>query len=271
MVQSWLKSGKLNPWFDNLSNRKNQILGINTKMPGPAIILIDPQLGENIGMVARAMLNCGLTDLRLVRPRDGWPNEKAGSAASGADLVLKKATLHSNTSDAIKNLNILFAATNRRRDMSKLVVNPQQAAREIIDDEASAAGVLFGCEANGLSNDDITLANTILSIPLNPDFSSLNLSQAVLLFGYEYFKIKHTRPPAKASNQTTQPATKKELRGLYEQFEEALDNSGFFYVREKRPKMVRNLRNLIQRARPTEQEVKTLRGVIKSLRNSPLL
>ena len=238
-------------------------------MPGPAIILIDPQLGENIGMVARAMLNCGLTDLRLVRPRDGWPNEKAGSAASGADLVLENATLHNNTSDAIKNLNILFAATNRRRDMSKPIVNPQQAVKEIVNNEASAAGVLFGCEASGLSNDDITLANGILNIPLNPDFSSLNLSQAVLLFAYEYFKYKHTRTPAKISNQSSRPANKQELRGLYEQFEEALDNSGFFYVREKRPKMVRNLRNLIQRANPTNQEIKTLRGVIKSLKSGP--
>jgi len=238
-------------------------------MSGPAIILIDPQLGENIGMVARAMFNCSLTDLRLVRPRDGWPNEKAISAASGADLVIKNAKLFGNTSDAIKNLNVLYAATNRRRDMTKQVVTPQQAAKEINSKGSKAAGVLFGCEASGLSNDDIALANSILIVPLNPEFSSLNLSQAVLLFAYEYFKSKNIRTPKKLSMQNTRPANKKELGGLFEQLEEALDNSGFFHVREKRPKMVRNLRNLIQRANPTEQEVRTLRGVIKSLRNGP--
>ena len=238
-------------------------------MTGPAIILIDPQLGENIGMVARAMLNCSLTDLRLVRPRDGWPNEKAISAAAGADSVVENARLFDSTNDAIKNIRLLYAATTRRRDVTKKVVTPEQAAAEIIGIKTKECGVLFGCEAKGLSNDDIALANTILAVPLNPNFSSLNLSQAVLLFAYEYFKIKQIKPPNNLSVQTSHPANKKELLGLYRQLEDALDKSGFFHVREKRTKMVRNLRNLIQRSTPTGQEVRTLRGVIKSLRSGP--
>ena len=238
-------------------------------MSGPAIILIDPQLGENIGMVARAMLNCGLTDLRIVRPRDGWPNDKAVSSASGADSVLRNACLYHDTNDAIKNLRLLYAATTRRRDMTKELVTPEQAVKEIVSRETHECGVLFGCEAKGLSNDDVALANKILFIQLNPDFSSLNLSQAVLLFAYEYFKIIHSTGSNNLSMQTTPAANKNELLGLYMQLEEALDNSGFFHIREKRPKMVRNLRNLIQRATPTDQEVRTLRGVIKSLESGP--
>ena len=238
-------------------------------MSGPAIILIDPQLGENIGMVARAMLNCGLTDLRLVRPRDGWPNEKAVNAASGADSVLRCATLYDYTDDAIENIRILYAATTRQRDMTKELVTPEQAAKELIGRKSNECGVLFGCEANGLSNNDVALANKILFIPLNPDFSSLNLSQAVLLFAYEYFKSNHSTCPENISIQTTTTANKNELLGLYKQLEDALEKTGFFHIREKRPKMVRNLRNLLQRATPTEQEVRTLRGVIKSLENGP--
>ena len=239
---------------------------IGNRLSGPAIILIDPQLGENIGMVARAMLNCGLTDLRLVRPRDGWPNENAVSAASGADYVLEKARLFENTSEAIANLNLIYAATTRERDMTKVVVTPQQAATEISDFGVTGCGILFGSESKGLSNDDVALANSIFSVPLNPDFSSLNLSQAVLLFAYEFYKLKDNTAPMGLSMKANRPANKKEMLGLYNQLEDALDESGFFHVREKRSHMVRNLRNLIQRANPTEKEVRTLRGVITSLR-----
>ena len=232
---------------------------------GPAIILIDPQLGENIGMVARAMLNCGLTDLRLVRPRDGWPSEKAAKASSGADLVLEKARIFNNTSEAIGNLSLVFAATKRERDMTKRAVTLEKAAKEIVDVGRIGCGVLFGGEANGLTNDDVSLANSVLTISLNPEFSSLNLSQAVLLIAYEIFKIKSGTASTQLAIQTNCQANKKEMLGLFNHLENALDDSGFFHVREKRPIMVRNLRNLIQRADPTEQEVRTLRGVISSL------
>ena len=240
--------------------------GKDANVSGPAIILIDPQLGENIGMVARAMLNCGLTDLRLVRPRDGWPSEKAAKASSGADLVIEKARLFNNTSEAIGNLSLVFAATKRERDMTKRAVTLEKAAKEIVDVGRIGCGVLFGGEANGLTNDDVSLANSVLTISLNPEFSSLNLSQAVLLMAYEIFKIKSGTASTQFAIQTNCQANKKEMLGLFNHLENALDDSGFFHVREKRPIMVRNLRNLIQRADPTEQEVRTLRGVISSLK-----
>ena len=240
--------------------------GKDAEISGPAIILIDPQLGENIGMVARAMLNCGLTDLRLVRPRDGWPSEKAAKASSGADLVIEKARLFNNTSEAIGNLSLVFAATKRERDMTKNAVTLEKAAKEITDVGEIGCGVLFGGEANGLTNDDVSLANSVLTISLNPEFSSLNLSQAVLLIAYEIFKIKGGTASTQLAIQTNCKANKEEMLGLFNHLENALDDSGFFHVREKRPIVVRNLRNLIQRADPTEQEVRTLRGVISSLK-----
>ena len=240
--------------------------GKDAEISGPAIILIDPQLGENIGMVARAMLNCGLTDLRLVRPRDGWPSKKAAKASSGADLVIEKARLFNNTSEAIGNLSLVFAATKRERDMTKNAVTLEKAAKEITDVGEIGCGVLFGGEANGLTNDDVSLANSVLTISLNPGFSSLNLSQAVLLIAYEIFKIKGGTASTQLAIQTNCKANKKEMLGLFNHLENALDDSGFFHVREKRPIVVRNLRNLIQRADPTEQEVRTLRGVISSLK-----
>ena len=240
--------------------------GKDAEISGPAIILIDPQLGENIGMVARAMLNCGLTDLRLVRPRDGWPSEKAAKASSGADLVLERARLFNNTSEAIGNLSLVFAATKRGRDMTKNAVTPEKAAKKIADFGGIGCGVLFGGEANGLTNDDVSLANSVLTVSLNLEFSSLNLSQSVLLIAYEIFKIKGGTASTQLAIQTNCQANKKEMLGLFNHLENALDDSGFFHVREKRPIMVRNLRNLIQRADPTEQEVRTLRGVISSLK-----
>jgi tRNA/rRNA methyltransferase len=234
-------------------------------MSGPAVILVDPQLGENIGMVARAMLNCGLTDLRLVRPRDGWPNEKAVSASSGADMVVYRAKLFDTTSEAIADLNRVYAATARDRDMTKAVMTPAGAASEIRAHGTAGTGVIFGGEAKGLKNDDVALADKILTVPLNPDFKSLNLAQSVLLVAYEWFKLGDDTPDSHTMTPGTRPANKEELLGLFEHLEGALDDSGFMHVREKRPIMVRNLRNMLQRAGLTEQEVRTLRGVIKSM------
>src|SRR6516225_8068238 len=156
---------------------------------GPAIILVDPQLGENIGTAARAMLNCGLDDMRLVRPRDGWPSEKAVAAASGADPVLEKARLYPSVPAAIYDLVHVYAATARDRGMVRREVTPRRAAAEMRDWLAAGepCGVLIGPERTGLLNDDVTLADTVLTVPLNPAFSSLNLAQAVLVVGYEWF------------------------------------------------------------------------------------
>jgi tRNA/rRNA methyltransferase len=174
--------------------------GTNHKKPavtgGPAIVLVKPQLGENIGTAARAMANCGLDDLRLVAPRDGWPNDKAVAAASGADSVLDKARLYPNVPAAIADLRRVYAATARDRYMVKRIVTPRLAAAEIAGflGVGEACGVLFGPERTGLVNDDIALADTVLSVPLNPAFSSLNLAQAVLIVGYEWFATRAERP-----------------------------------------------------------------------------
>lgn len=235
---------------------------------GPAIVLVEPQLGENIGMVARAMLNCGLSDLRLVRPREIWPNDKAVAAASGADRVLDAARLYGRTADAIADLVHVYATTARPRYMTKQVVRPQFAAADLRLRAAAgqATGLLFGREASGLDNDDVALAQAIVTVPLNPAFSSLNLGMAVLLVGHAWFAAGDASPPAElVMPEQTRPATQAELLGLYEQLEGELDGCGFLRNAEKRPSMVRNLRNLFGRASLTQQEVRTLRGIVTCL------
>ena len=231
---------------------------------GPAIILVRPQLGENIGTAARAMLNCGLDDLRLVAPRDGWPSDKAVTSASGADAVLDSARLYPNVAAAIADLAHVYAATARERYMVKRIVTPRFAAVEMRDFLAAGegCGVLFGPERTGLVNDDIALADTVLNVPLNPAFSSLNLAQAVLLIGYEWFAGHDEHPPEMLHTGHSRPATKAELMRFFDHFEEELLNSGFIRHPDKRPSMVRNLRNLFQRAQCTEQELRTLHGVV---------
>ena len=239
-----------------------------TMASGPAIILVEPQLGENIGMAARAMLNCGLGDLRLVKPRDGWPNEDAIKAASGADQVIEGAKLFDRTADAVAGLNRVYATTARIRDMTNRIVTPAQAALEIRDFVTSddTAGILFGREAKGLKNDDLTHADTLIMAPVNPAFRSLNLAQAVFTVAYEWLKLSDdSRPSVLAIPKETRPANKAELLGLFEHLEGELDKSGFFHVTEKRPVMVRNIRNMLQRAGLTEQEIRTFRGIISSL------
>ena len=231
---------------------------------GPAIILVEPQLGENIGTAARAMMNCALNDLRLVRPRDGWPSERAVAAASGADAVLDKARLYPSIAAAIADLVHVYAATARDRGMVRREVTPRQAAGEmrarITADEP--CGVLFGPERTGLLNDDLTLADTVLTVPLNPGFLSLNLAQAVLLVGYEWFTAAAEAPAETLHTGLSRPATKAELVNFFAHLEEALEKNGFLRNRESRPSMVRNLRSLFQRAQCTEQELRTLHGVV---------
>lgn len=235
--------------------------------PGPAVILVAPQLGENIGTAARAMLNFGLTDLRIVRPRDGWPNERARAAASGADIVIDNVQLFDRTADAVAGLDYVIATTARARDMVKPIFTPETAAARMREAFAGGgrAGLLFGPERTGLENDDLALADALMMVPVNPAFASLNLAQCVLLMSYEWHKAGDTTEAERIEYQQTRPANKEELLGFFEHLEGELDRFGFLKPPEKRPSMIRNLRNMFQRAGLTEQEVRTLRGVVAAL------
>jgi tRNA/rRNA methyltransferase len=228
---------------------------------------VRPQLGENIGMVARAMLNCGLGELRLVAPRDGWPNPAAQRAASGADRVLEAARVVDSVADAVADLTRVVATTARHRELTQRVVGPRRAAAELRRWTAAGerCGVMFGAERTGLENDDLVHADTVLSIPVNPHFASLNLAQAVLLVAYEWSQADAAGQDEILVTNTSRPATKAELNNLFAHLERELDESGFLRVPEKRPDMVRNIRALLQRARPTEQEVATFHGIIAYL------
>ncbi|MBI2736636.1 MAG: RNA methyltransferase [Rhodospirillales bacterium] len=241
--------------------------GRATTSVAPTIILVRPQLGENIGMAARAMLNCGLSSLRLVAPRDGWPNAKAQRAASGADVVLDKAKVFDSVEVAVADLGRVVATTARNRELSQRIVTPRRAAVEMRAWTAGGdkVGILFGPERTGLTNDDMVQADTALSIPLNPQFSSLNIAQAVLLVAYEWAMAEEDAPAERMSDHSTRPATKDELHNLFAHLERALDQSGFLRHKAMRPTMVNNLRALLQRTAMTEQEVRTFHGVIKFL------
>jgi tRNA/rRNA methyltransferase len=234
---------------------------------GPAVILVEPQMGENIGAAARAMLNCGLTDLRLVRPRDGWPNEKAVSASAGATLVLDRVRVFERTEDAIADLQKVYATTARPRDMVKRVMTPRAAARDMRAHWSAGRGLglMFGPERMGLVNDDLVLADTLITVPLNPGFASLNLAQAVLLVGYEWFQTGDVPAEDYVYVGGSQPASKEELVNLFVHLEGELDQTGFYTTEDKRPSMVRNVRNTLQRAHMTEQEVRTFHGIITAL------
>lgn len=239
----------------------------HTTFSGPTIILVEPQLGVNIGAAARAMLNFGLTDLRLVRPRDGWPSSSAVSAASGADLVLDKARVYDSVIDVVGDFHLLYASTARRRDILKPVFTPEHAAEEML--KSSVAGknvaVLFGPERAGLNNTDVALTDAILSVPINPAYASLNLAQAVLLVAYEWFRATMETQDHTLTSNLIERANKRDLIGFFEHLESELDDSGFLLPLEKRPTMVRNIRALFHRANLMDQEVRTLRGIISAL------
>ncbi|MSP42058.1 MAG: RNA methyltransferase [Alphaproteobacteria bacterium] len=238
----------------------------------PAIILVAPQLGQNVGTAARAMANFGLSDLRIVAPRDGWPNEWAIKAASGADWVLEGARLFDTVTEAVADIHYLVATTARLREMLKPVVTPETAAREMRAKTALGlrCGVMFGPERSGLENDDVTLAQAVLRIPVDPRFTSINLAQAVLLVGYEWFRAADVTPPERLDPGNTWPASNAELVALFEHLERELDTAGFLFPPEKRPAMVRNLRNIFLRANLMEQDVRALRGVVTSLATARL-
>jgi tRNA/rRNA methyltransferase len=233
----------------------------------PAIILVNPQLGENIGSVARAMWNCGLKNLRLVAPRDSWPNERAVASASGADIVLEQAQLFPDVSSAVADLHHIYATTARRRDMTKAVIPPRDAAVELREhvDSGHLTGILFGAERAGLNNEDVILAEKIIEIPCNPEFSSFNLSQAVLIVAHEYF-LSHvgTSNRAQAAPES-ELATADQVEGLLEHLDRELDEAEYYREANLRPTMQRNLHSVFRRAQLTDQEVRSFRGVVARL------
>jgi len=228
----------------------------------PAIILVRPQLGQNIGKAARAMLNFGLTDLRLVAPRDGWPNPDAGPAASGADLVLERARLFDSVAEAVADCAHVYATTVRKRGVELPVVTPDSAAREIHAAPGRSA-ILFGPERSGLETDDVAVARTIITVPINPGFGSLNLAQAVILCAYEWSKgVALHSPPA---TDLDPPAAQSELDGLVEHLDELLERAGYFYPPDRAPTVRRTLRGVLTKPGWSAQEIRTLRGVLSTL------
>jgi tRNA/rRNA methyltransferase len=235
---------------------------------GPVIVLVEPQLGENIGMVARAMANFGLSELRLVAPRDGWPSDKARAAASKADHVIDGAVVYDTLEEALADLNFVYATTARMRDGFKPVRSPIVAAKTLKTkyDAGEKVGILFGREKSGLSNEQVALADEIVTFPVNPAFASLNIAQAVLLMSYEWMKQSMEREDETLFAATGQtPATKEQLFGFFGHIEDALDARGFFRPADKKPKMIDNLRAVWSRRALTFEEIKLLRGVISSL------
>ena len=243
---------------------------------GPAVILVRPQLAVNIGMCARAMANFGLVDLRLVNPKSGWPRhdeyrEVAYSAAAGAAHLLDAARVFESTEAAIADLHFVYAATARERGQAKPVLTPAAAMPAAAAAADERRGVLFGPERTGLENDEVALADAVLTFPTNPAYGSLNLAQAVLLVGYEWFQAAHgDAPPASAvARAPALPAQREMTLAFFEYLEEKLDDAGFFKPEGKKPLMRRNLRNIFHRLSLTEQDVRTLWGVVVRLVEGP--
>ncbi|MFC6487654.1 RNA methyltransferase [Nitratireductor sp. GCM10026969] len=233
---------------------------------GPAIILVEPQLGENIGMVARAMANFGLAELRLVNPRDGWPNEKARAAASRADHVIDAVKVYGDLAEAVADLNFVHATTARPRDNFKPVRGPVEAATDLRarHEGGQKTGILFGRERWGLTNEEVAMADEIVTFPVNPAFASLNIAQAVLLMSYEWMQSAPQgavlpKPPEQT------PATKEHLESLMGYLDHVLSERGYFRTEDKKPKMMDNLRALFTRPGFTVEELAVLRGVLTSL------
>jgi tRNA/rRNA methyltransferase len=238
-----------------------------SKAGGPAVILVRPQLGENIGMVARAMKNCGLGQLRLVAPRDGWPNEAAEAPASGALSILRSAKIYATLQEAVADCKRVYATTARPRGMIKQVMVPRSAAAQLRAEEAAGlkCALVFGPERTGLENEELALADVVVEVPLNPAFCSLNLAQAVLLCGYEWYQAADETPESRRETGGTPPADHGEQEAFFERLVAELDQVKFFWPENKRPGMLRNLRSLVGRLEPTQQDIRTLHGVVSAL------
>mgnify|MGYP000563179761 CR=1 FL=1 len=228
----------------------------------PVIVLVRPQLGENIGKAARAMLNFGLTELRMVAPRDGWPNPSAGPAAAGADEVLDKAQVFSTTAEAVADCAHIYATTVRKRGVTKPVLTPEQAANEIATQEGRSA-IMFGAERSGLETEDVALARAILTVPINPEFGSLNLAQAVILAAYEWSKHRNLVMPPQED--LLPPAPQEELDGLIAHLDRMLEPKGYFLPESRAEASRRTMRNVLTKPGWNHLEVRTLRGILSSL------
>src|SRR5476649_1708651 len=236
-------------------------------LAGPVVVLVEPQLGENIGMAARAMGNFGLTRLRIVNPRDGWPNVHARRAASGADHILDQVELFDTVEQAVADCTLLFATTARAHDQAKPVVAPEAAAGETAADIAGGGkvGILFGRERYGLQNEEVALADRIITFPVNPGFASLNLAQAVLLIGYEWFKLSTQGALPFAMPERSERASQHQMQAFFDNLVRELDKVEFLRPAEKRETMLVNLRNIFSRMEPTKQDMHTLHGVVMAI------
>src|SRR3954452_22978398 len=236
-------------------------------LAGPVVILVEPQLGENIGMAARAMGNFALSRLRIVNPRDGWPNISAQRAAAGADHILDRVELFDSVERAVADCTLLFATTARAHDQAKPVVAPAAAAAEMsVQIKAGGTvGILFGRERYGLQNEEVALANRIITFPVNPGFASLNLAQAVLLIGYEWFKLSPAGALPFAMPQRSEPASQHQMQAFFDNLVRELDRVEFLRPPEKRETMLVNLRNIFTRMEPTKQDMHTLHGVVMAI------
>jgi tRNA/rRNA methyltransferase len=230
----------------------------------PIIILVRPQLGENIGKTARAMLNFGLTQLRLVAPRDGWPNPDAGPAAAGADVVLEQAQVFETLAQATADIHHIYATTVRKRGVTKPVLTPEAAAGEIVNSTGQSA-ILFGAERSGLETDEVAAARAIVTVPINPEFGSLNLAQAVILCAYEWSKHQLLTSPPKVDLHP--PAPQAELDAMIEHLFGLLDQRDFFYPPDRTYATKLTLRNLLTKAGWNSLEIRTLRGVLSAFKD----
>ena len=232
----------------------------------PVVVLVRPQLGQNIGKAARAMLNFGLTEMRLVSPRDGWPNPDAGPSASGADAVLEQAQLFDSVAAAIADCNQIFASTVRRRDLVMPVLDPEQMADRIAASSRRTA-ILFGPERSGLETEEVALANAIVTVPINPEFGSLNLAQAVILLAYEWSRRSDlAQPPAKPLEE---PAPQGELDGMIAQLDAELEAKGYFHPPSRTQATRNTIRTIFTKTGWSSREVKAVRGIIRALVNPP--
>jgi len=238
---------------------------------GPFTILVEPQMGENVGAAARALWNFGWRRMRLVAPRDGWPNPKAVATASGAGGLLDEAQIYPDTTAAIADLHTVYATTARTRELTKRVLTPEAAAREMQGLMAAGqrVGILYGPERSGLLTEDIALASAIVSVPVNPTFPSLNLGQCVLLMSYELRRLADATPPERVVGDRPEPAEAGAIARLMDHLMAELDEAHFFFPEEKRPHLEASLRNMFHRANLTDQDVRTLWGVIRTLAEGP--
>jgi tRNA/rRNA methyltransferase len=236
-----------------------------TSAAKPIIVLVRPQLGQNIGKAARAMLNFGLTEMRLVAPRDGWPNPEAGPAASGADIVLERAQVFDNVHEAIADCSSVFASTVRRRDLVMPVVGPEEMADRIAAQQERSA-ILFGPERSGLETEEVALAHAIVTVPINPRFASLNLAQAVILLAYEWSKRSELAQPT--AKDIEPPAPHGELEGLIGQLNEELEAQGYFHPPSRTQATKNTLRTIFTKTGWSSRELKAVRGVIRALTGS---